>query len=151
MKRTKLQNAIIHAQKNASGISDENYRALIFNLTNGRTETSSAMDAREADKLIEALGGTPPPRGNGVSRRTQQRRNKAAGIITLATPEQVNVITNLAITRWGEGVQTAAALGKLVQRILKTDKIKTSQQAQKVIEALKVMNTRDAKKAKEAA
>jgi len=148
VKRTKLQNSIIHAQKTTAGISAENYRALIFNLTNGRTESSAEMDTREADELIKALGGTPPPRYKG-SRRTQQRRNQTAGVIVLMTAGQWGTINFLAQERWGEGVQTSAALGKLVLRVIKRDKIKTSQEAQKIIEALKAMNARD--KAKEEA
>ena len=146
MKRTKLQSKIIHVLARQAGISTENYRLLVFNLTNGRTETSTELSANEADELIKALGGTPPPRGKGVSRRTQQRRNKAAGVLTLATPPQLNLVMDLAIARWGDAPSTSVSLGKLVQRVIKKDKIKTSQEAQKVIEILKAMNARDARK-----
>ena len=141
MKRTKLQNAIIHQRRNVTKITDENYRVLVFNLTNGRTETSAEMTTQEADELIKALGGVPPVR----SRRTQQRRNKAAGVIGLITPAQTATLNALAEARWG--TDYTKPLAALCQRMHRRNAPHTSKQAQSLIEAIKAMQARDAKTA----
>lgn len=141
MKRTKLQNASIHQRRSVTKITDENYRVLVFNLTNGRTETSAEMTTQEADELIKALGGVPPVR----SRRTQQRRNKAAGVIGLITPAQTQTLNALAEARWG--VNFAQPLQSLCQRMHRRKSPRTSKQAQSLIEAIKAMQARDQKTA----
>lgn len=141
MKRTKLQNAIIHQRRSVTKITEENYRVLVFNLTNGRTETSAEMTTQEADELIKALGGVPPVR----SRRTQQRRNQKAGVVALVTPAQTQTLITLAEARWGNDY--IKPLQSLCQRIHRRSAPHTSKQAQSLIEAIKAMQARDAEKA----
>lgn len=141
MKRTKLQNSIIHARRKVRGISDEYYKTLVFNISNGRTETSADLSVEEADRLISALGGVPPAH----SRRTQQRRNKAAGVIALITPAQTQTLNALAEARWG--TDYAKPLSALCQRMHRRNAPHTSKQAQSLIEAIKSMQARDQKTA----
>lgn len=145
MKSTKLQKSIIHALKNKAKIKDEYYRTLIFNLSNGRTDTSKELTTVEANKLIKELGGTPPQSGNGCSRRTQQRRNQKAGVVGLITPAQTTALNALAEARWG--VNYGQPLQSLCQRMYRRKSPHTSKQAQSLIEAIKAMQQRDAEKA----
>ncbi len=141
--RTNEQNRIIHTLRNQRGLADEYYRTLVFNISNGRTETSKELSVAEADTLIKELGGTPPAR----SRRTRQRRNKAAGVTLLVTAAQRTTLTELATARWGEAY--TEPLCKLCQRMYRRSQPHTSKQAIGLIEAIKSMNEREA--AKEAA
>lgn len=145
MNRTKLQNSAIHANKNKSGITDENYRALILAITNQRTDSSKDLDTKEADKLIEALGGTSP--GQLAKRRKRpegKRVKRGANVTALASDAQQRFLLYLAVQRWG-GDKGAQSLREFCQssNVIGKPKPLTAKEANKAIEALKSLNKRE--------
>jgi hypothetical protein len=145
MNRTKLQNSAIHANKTKSGISDENYRALILAITKDRTDSSKDLDTKEADKLIEALGGTSPGQLAKRRRRTERKPIKRGSNVTeLASDRQQNYLTYLAVQRWGSdrGAQSLRKFCKSTNVIGKPKPL-TAKEASKAIEALKSLNKRE--------
>lgn len=131
MKRTKLQNAIIHSQKHKLGISEDDYRAAILSISDGRTDSSADLDTKEANQLIEKLGGTAP------------RAKQGGTVVTLVSAGQRNLITKLSVTRWKENYPTALKAFCQSQKVIGKAYPRTSKEAQRVIETLKAMNSRD--------
>lgn len=134
MKRTKLQNSIIHAQKNKIGISDDDYRAAVLAISNGRTDSSADLDVKEANALIEKLGGTAPKKWNATA---------AHNVEKLVSHAQRSLLTQLSITRWNDQHATSLASFCNSPKMLGKPYPRTSKEAQRVIEALKAMNKRD--------
>lgn len=134
MKRTKLQNSIIHWLKTKTKIDQEAYEVLVSNLTNGRTTTSAEMTVAEANELIKALGGTAPEAG----KRTRQLRQKKAGVVTLATGAQLDLLRALAVRRWG-AEHAEKTLAKFCEspRVIGKPVPHTSKEASRAIEILK--------------
>jgi len=144
MKRTKLQNSIIHASKHKSGISEENYRAAIYAISSGRTESSAELDVKEANELIVKLGGTPTDfmKRKGGSKAKPTDRS----VVKMVSHGQRNTITQLAMERWGDSHATALKSFCESSKTIGKAYPRTSKEAQRVIETLKAMNRRDAAK-----
>lgn len=140
MKRTPKQNAIIHKLKNSNGISDENYRALIARLSEGRTETSAELTRDEADALISELGGTPPPRTRRRGKGSRQRSN----VEKLMSPPQWALLQHLAEERWG-AASAPMGLHNFLSGQIGKGKPHTSREASRMIQALRGMNAREDK------
>lgn len=138
--RTKLQNSIIHASKNNAKISNDNYRALVFRISAGRTESSADLTVKEANELIEALGGTAP------GKALNKPRHKAGNNVTnLPSEAQTSHLKSLAVQRWG-AENYATAFSALCQHTISKPKPLTAAHAKTMIEAIKAMNKRDSQK-----
>lgn len=141
MKRiTPGQIKAIHAQARKAGIGEDNYRAAVREVSNGLTDTSTELSYAEAEALIVKLGGT----AQTTSRRTQQRRNKAAGVTKLASPKQLGLLKQLWVLRVG-AEQATEALRKFCQGQIKKDGPLTSPEAIRLIQATRAMNKREGK------
>ena len=143
--RTLTQNRAIHTLLNKKGIDAELKAEMVTRLTKGRTSHTSEMYFHEANALITELGGD----ALDSSRRTQQLHRQKAGIVQLITPEQHKLLADLSAARWGEGWNQP--LTTLCQRMLHKAAPRTTSEANKMIEAIKAMNARDARQPKEAA
>lgn len=142
--RTLQQNRAIHSLLNKKAVDAELKAEMVTRLTKGRTSHTSAMYFHEANALITELGGEAVD----ASLRTKQLHRQKAGIVQLMTTDQALLLTELALTRWGANAEQG--LQSLSQRMLKKPKPRTTSEANKLIEAIKAMNARDAK-TKEAA
>lgn len=100
----------------------------------------AALSPEQANKVISALGGKPLKFAESKTpRRTTQYRRQRTGAKQIVTQEQLTLISRLAAQReW-----TSESMVKFCQRTIKTDRPKTTKQANVIIEALKAMNSRD--------
>ena len=96
------------------------------------------LNFTDANKVIRGLGGREFKRAE-TPRRTTQYRRQRTGAEQIATKEQFTLIGRLASQRdW-----TPESMIKFCQRTIRTDRPKTTKQANVIIEALKSMNARD--------
>jgi hypothetical protein len=111
----------------------------------------SLLSFDEANELIKRLGGEPldiqPSSASRTPRRTVNYRRKKAGIRQIAQPAHLQLMDELAANR---GI-TDDGLKNLCRRMLGYYRPRTTSDTNKIIEAIKAMNARDAKRAKEAA
>lgn len=153
------QKQLIHIAKTQCGLSDVEYRDLLAGQTKDKKTSSSDLTYFEADAVInyfvKTLGFNVKSnyiRTSGAARRqrwayahTRRSGNKPlpGNVVAMPSPVQMQLIDDLAgqvtwkfedgFTRW---------LGKYI----KTDKIRTSAQAQRAIEGLKGLLTNQNKK-----
>lgn len=113
----------------------------------------SQLTFDEANALIERLGGEPlpvptalPQNSNGGARslRSQQKDRQKAGVKQIVTKAQITRMTMLWF--FPKAGRTEAGLTALIQRVIKRDRPATTEDANKVIEAIKQMNRRPARK-----
>ena len=120
------------------GLDEAELRAIVVEVTNravpvGKTGVGR-LNFTQADAVIVRLGGKP-----FASRRTVQHRRKNAGVQQLVGPNQLRYIAQLASFRnW-----SPEALQDFCRRQCGHFPLRTTQDANKVIEALKAMNRRD--------
>lgn len=132
--RNKFQNTAIHALLNKHHIGASLKAEIVERITNGRTTHSSEMYFHEANQMIEELGGTP----QNIGKRSQQALRTKAGIIVLASPDQIELIGRL-----GTGYfDTAEGLKTWITKRIGHPTPRTSKEAQSCIEALKQMVAR---------
>lgn len=113
---------------------DDDIHQLVEEVTGKRS--IRALNRDEADKVIAKLGGDPI-----VSRRTVQHRRKQAGVAQIAQPAHLQLMRDLARRRQ----MTDEGLAQLTRSIIKKNTPTTTAETNKVIEALKAMNRRDAR------
>lgn len=131
--RTFGQVQAIHAEARRRGLDREALRDTVESVTN-RTRSIAELSHAEAQKVIQRLKGN-----SFVPLRTLQYRRQRAGIPQLVTPAQLKLIAELASQRdWS--VET---LAQFCKRQCKREVPRTTQDANKVIEALKAMNRKD--------
>lgn len=135
--RTLAQNRAIHSLLGKTKIDAELKGQMVARITNYRTTHTSEMYFHEANTLIVELGGT----AQSSSLRTQQHHRQQAGVVQIITPEQNELLTDLARKRWG--VEYEVPLKRLALRVIKKLRPSTTIEANKVIEAIKAMNARD--------
>lgn len=142
--RTKLQNTAIWGRKAERAISAENFRALVLNVSQGRTESSKELSFNEANKLIEEMGGVPINAG----KRTRQRKAQQAGVVSLPSASQLELLRALATQRWG-AAHAEKTLAKFCEArsVLGHAQPRTSKEAVKVIEILKRKNALETEEA----
>lgn len=98
-----------------------------------RTVSIAALSYTEAERVIHRLKGR-----SFVPRRTQQYRRAKAGVVQIVTDEQLTRIAALATQRqWSPQTLTTFCLRQCGHPV------RTTADANKVIEALKAMNERD--------
>lgn len=142
--RTNQQNKALHLLLNKHGFTSDDKAEMVFDLTNGRTEHSSEMSFDEANAMIERLGGTP-----FRSRQKRQTQYFPKNVIALVSTQAKEKIVELRNQRpLLAGVE---AWHRFCQRTCGKTEPRTVKDGQKIIEALKAMNKRDAETAKEAA
>lgn len=132
-KKTSGQNRAIFGSANAAGLDHDELRDLVADVTR-RTRSIADLNYAEAEKVIQRL------KGEGfVPRRTLQYRRQRAGVQQIITQEQEQLIAELASQRhW-----PAQTLIDFCKRQCKHYPLRTTQDANKVVEALKAMNRRE--------
>lgn len=135
--KTKLQLRAIFGLARKRGLEEAELRDLAE--IEFQQRSLSLLNFDQANKLITVLGGSPFP--SGRSRRTEQLHRQRAGVTQIIQGSQLDLIESLARRRgWNE-----ESLAKLCRRVLRgKSKPVTTVDANKVIEALKAMNARDA-------
>lgn len=119
-----------------SKMSDEDFRELIFDLTNGKSESSSALNFDQKNYVIEKLGGTPFVR----SRRDVNRQRAKTGVKNIDTGLQEKLLNDL----WFKFPhRTANGFESMCLRQIKREKPVTTHQFNTMIETVKAMNARE--------
>jgi hypothetical protein len=114
----------------------EHLETIAATVTNGRVSSLSELTFDEANAIIVRLGGSAFPL---YSKRTENHRKQQAGIKTIETDAQLQLIRELAILRnW-----SVESLNKFCQRVIKKDLPTTTEEGNKIVEGLKAMNRRD--------
>lgn len=118
-------------------------------ITGGRVERLSLLSFDEANAMIRRLGGEPfsPSSGSPLPRRTANYRKQRDGIVTMATPKALAMMDDLAARRG----MSPDGLERMCNRMFKSKRPRTAQACNAVIEALKSMNRRDARRGKKEA
>ncbi len=111
---------------------------LAGNITRGRVDRLSLLTFEDANNIIARLGGTPFA-NYGHSKRTENYRKQAAGIKTIETGAHVEFIRKQAERR----NMTEEGIAKLAARMNLPWPTQTTEQGNKLAEALKAMNRRD--------
>lgn len=123
--------------------SDDVRRGYAIGVSGGRVDKLSLLSFDEANELIRNLGGDPF--SHGTPRRTVNYHRQQAGVQQIAQGSQLELMRSLAS---GRGI-TDEGLANLCRRMLKGKASpRTTAETNKIIEALKAMNARDAAYAK---
>jgi hypothetical protein len=126
----------------------EDLEEMASDVTNGRVDRLSLLSFGEANAMIRRLGGEPFPAMAALTpRRTVNYRRQQAGVQQIAQPQHLKLMRDLAAGR----NMTDAGLQSMGLRMLKHWPPHTTDETNKIIEAIKAMNARDAAKPKEAA
>lgn len=141
------QNKRIHGLAGQNGIDRETLHDHAFEISRERTSKTSELSFDEANALIKRLGGEPLPASAAPSVRSQQRARQKAGVKQIESARQEKLIRDLAR---GRGM-TTKGLEQLAGRMHVAWPPLTTEQGNKLVEALKAMNARDARRPKEAA
>jgi hypothetical protein len=130
------------AKKNR--VDEDTLHEYAFQFTQGRTDRLSLLSFDEANALIKRLGGDPFA-SSRTPRRTENYRRQQAGVQQIAQPGHLEKMWKLAVER----SMSANGLERMGLRMIKHWPPRTTDETNKIIEALKAMNKRDI--AKEAA
>jgi len=136
--KTNAQTRRIFGLARTRGLEQEELHALVKEATsrNGKGGKASiaALNISEADAVIVRLGGEPL-----AARRTIQHRRRNAGVQQVVGQAQLQYIAALASQRnW-----SAETLRDFCIKLCKHFPLRTTSDANKVIEALKSMNQRE--------
>jgi hypothetical protein len=135
--RTNLQNKIFHQLVGKAGLSNDDKAVLVFDFTKGRTDSSKEMRFDEMNAAIKHLGGTVFD-SKEKRAKTWFPKNVVAIVSTLQKQKMESLKESRNMSDEG--------FAKLCRAILKGIPYpRTSKEAQKVIEAIKAMNSRDSK------
>lgn len=133
---TPKQRAAIFGLAKTRGLNNETLHSLIEAEVN-KTSIKELTFA-DANKIITAMGGKAFQRSQ-TPRRTRQHHHKESGVSQIVSEDQLALINKLALQRnW-----TATSLDNFCRRMLKRPRPTTTIEANKIIEALKAMNSRD--------
>jgi hypothetical protein len=125
---------------------EDDLRELAADVSHGRVERLSMLNYDEANAMIVRLGGEPFD-SSRTPRRTVNYHRQQAGVKQIAQPVHLEKMVRLAD---GRGI-SKDGLERLCRRMLKGNSWpRTTDETNKIIEALKAMNARDPK-AKEVA
>lgn len=134
------------AKKRGIEMDDDTRADFAVTVSKGRTDRISLLTFDEANDLIRHLGGEPVL-SSATPRRTVNYHRQQAGVQQIAQKEHLDLMYRLADRR----NMTIAGLTSLANKIIKHFPPRTTTETNKVIEAIKAMNRRDARRAKEAA
>jgi len=130
--KTVAQVRAIYGVAKSKGIDSDTLHELVCGLT--RKSSIAALTYTEAERVIQRLKGR-----SFVPLRTLQYRRQKAGVKQLVQQTQLDLIAQLAAQRqWTNYSLTAFCL-----KVCKRSRPLTTDEANKVIEGLKVMNRRD--------
>jgi hypothetical protein len=115
------------------GLDNDELHALVEGATG--QSSISALSFAQADRVIEQLGGEP-----FAARRTVQYRRQRGGVPQIAQHSHLKLMRDLADRR-GMGED---GLTSLAERMNLPSPPRTTAQTNKLVEALKQMNRRDA-------
>lgn len=135
--RTLAQNKLMHGYAAKCGLSHDDLRDYASEISNGRTDHTSELYTHEAAEIIDRLQKIAEPKKTPL--RTIQYRRRNAGVEQIVTADQLNLLNNLWFAKEG---RTANGLEMLCNRIIKREKPRTTKECNKVIEAVKSMNSR---------
>jgi len=135
--RTKAQNSLMFGLASKAGVSHDDLRDWTAEITNGRTDHTSKLYHHEALEIINRLQNFVSP--NQTPRRTVNYRRRRDGIEQIVSIAHLGKLQSLAD---GRGM-TNEGLQQLCLRMIKTEKPRTTKECNKIIEAIKAMNTRD--------
>lgn len=143
MKIDPKQIQLIHIGQVQLGLSDENYRAIIAGRTEGRKTSSRDLTYAEADAVINymiRLGFKIKSKyvaKEFAAKRALRRKGKISGnLFVLASTDQLKMINALAgRIRW----RVEDGFNLWIKKYMKIDRIRTDDEACKVIEGLKGM------------
>ena len=137
-RRTNIQNSKMFGLASKLGLSHEDLRDLAFEVSGERTDHTSELSVKEADRLIERLEKLLPAKKE-PSKRTVQYRRQVAGIEQIATATHLDWMNTLARGR----SMSEQGLGDLSAKVNGGNrKPRTSKEVNRVIEAIKAMNRR---------
>lgn len=122
------------------GMEKSDLEELAAAVTHGRSSRLSQLTFDEANAMIHRLGGDPAPANGATPRRTVNHRKQQAGIKTIASARHVKLIRDLARGRR----MTENGIASLAKRMRLPWPPHTTDQGNKLVEALKAMNARDA-------
>jgi hypothetical protein len=112
-------------------VGTEEFRTWIFDLTNGKSESSSDLNFDQKNYVIEKLGGTPFRRN---------RKNYGSNVIDIDTAKQGKLLNDW----WFKySHRTKEGLEKLCEKTIKKNTPITVKDYQQMIEAVKAMNKRE--------
>lgn len=130
------------------GCGEEDLRELAAEVSGGRVERLSLVNFDEANAIIVRLGGEAFPPFGRTPRRTVNYHRQQAGVHQIAQAGHLQLMDQLAAAR---GIGTEG-LERLCRRMLKgNSRPRTTAETNKIVEALKAMNKRDAKAKREVA
>jgi hypothetical protein len=136
--RTKAQNSLMHGYASKCGLSKDDLRDYASEISNGRTDHTSELYTHEAAEIIDRLQKIVEPKKTPL--RTVQYRRRNAGVDQIVTQDQLQKLNDLWFAKEG---RTQNGLEMLTNRIIKKDKPRTTKECNKIIEAVKAMNSRD--------
>jgi hypothetical protein len=126
---------------------EEDLRELAADVSRGRVDRLSLISFDEANAMIVRLGGEAFSESR-TPRRTINYHRQQAGVQQIAQPQHIEKMRKLAA---GRGISDEG-LQRMCRRMLKGNSWpRTTDETNKIIEALKAMNARDRRAAKEAA
>lgn len=121
-------------------LDEEMIRDLAEGITGDRSLSKLSFD--DANKIIKRLGGTVL---HAVSKRTEQRRRQKAGVVHIVTHAQLDEMERRAKLRGmsDDGIDSLCRR-TLGRNIGEDPRPRTTAECNKIIEALKAMEARDA-------
>lgn len=125
------------------GLDEDDLRQLAADRTGGRVARLSLLSFDEANEMIRHLGGDPLTLAARTPRRTVNHHRQQAGVKQISQGRHLKLMRDLAR---GRGISDEG-LRNLCRRMLQHDAPRTTAETNKIIEALKAMNARDARAA----
>lgn len=136
--RSKAQNSRMHALKAKLGLTHDDLRDYAADVSDGRTDHTSELYVGEMNEIIHRLQSLASPKETPL--RTVQYRRQQAGVVSIDTARQEKMLNDLWFAfphRNGDG------LTSICLRTIKTEKPRTTKEFNKIIEAVKSMNSRE--------
>jgi hypothetical protein len=140
------QKQLIHIAKDQLGLDDDHYRAIIEGKTNGKKDSAADLTYFEADAVInffiKGLGFKIKEKYTAKERAAKKycmrrwKQGRPANVYCLASHDQLNMISGLAgQIKW----RVEDGFHHWMKKYMRIERIKTDDEACKVIEGLKGM------------
>ena len=128
-----VQVRMIHVAVGQLGLSDQIYRDILHG--HFKAESCKDLSYAQASDLIDHFK-TLGFRIKTVGRDRRSRRNTALNVVSIPSRDQLDLIDNLKVQiTW----KFADGFTRWLTKYIKTDRVRTSAQAQRAIEGLKGM------------
>lgn len=126
------------AKSRGFALDDDGKAGLAATVSCGRTDRLSLLTFAEANVAIKHLGGDPFE-SRSVPRRTENYRRQKQGVKQIAQPAHLQLMYSLAAGR----NMSSDGLERMGRRTIKHWPPRTTEDTNKIVEALKSMNQRD--------